>query len=158
MAKVAEQAELLWTWARLEALSPMDVYDLLALRSEVFVVEQACVFQDADGVDRQAFHLLGRDAAGRLQACLRVVDAGAKYPEPSIGRVITAPEARRTGLGRVLMAQGLLRCMQVWPGRAVCISAQARLERFYRDFGFVAQGAPYMEDGIPHLEMLRAPT
>ncbi|MFZ9335261.1 MAG: GNAT family N-acetyltransferase, partial [Burkholderiaceae bacterium] len=59
---------------------------------------------------------------------------------------------------RVLMAQGLLRCMQVWPARAVRISAQARLERFYRDFGFVAQGAPYMEDGIPHLEMLRAPT
>ncbi|MEY2735531.1 MAG: hypothetical protein RLZ58_940 [Pseudomonadota bacterium] len=158
MAKVAEQAELLWTWARLEALSPLDVYDLLALRSEVFVVEQACVFQDADGVDRQAFHLLGRDTAGRLLSCLRVVDAGAKYHEPSIGRVITAPEARRTGLGRVLMAQGLLRCMQVWPGRAVRISAQARLERFYRDFGFVAQGAPYMEDGIPHLEMLRAPT
>lgn len=150
--------ELRWTWARLEGLTPIDVYELLALRSEVFVVEQACIFLDADGVDRQAWHLLGRDAAGRLLACLRVVDAGVKYAEPSLGRVITAPAQRRIGLGRRLMAEGLLRCALAWPGHGLRISAQAHLERFYQSFGFVTRGEPYLEDGIPHLEMLRSPT
>lgn len=147
-----------WIWARLDNLGPLDVHDLLALRSAVFVVEQGCMFLDADGADRRSWHLLGRDGDDRLVACLRVVDAGVKYADPSIGRVVTAPQQRGIGLGRRLMAQGLRRCAQVWPGRALRISAQARLESFYRGFGFVTQGAPYQEDGIPHLEMWRSPT
>ena len=148
---------LTWTLGRLHQLGPLDVYDLLALRSEVFVVEQTCVFQDPDGVDKQAHHLLGRDAQGCLQAVLRIVDPGVKYPEPSIGRVISAPSVRRTGVGRELMSQGLLQCANLWPGHGVRISAQARLQRFYESFGFKAASEPYLEDDIPHLEMLLEP-
>ena len=145
-----------WTWARFAELGVDDLYDALALRSRVFVIEQNCNFQDADGVDRVSWHLLGRDDNGVLQAYLRLVDPGVKYAEPSMGRVITAPEARARGLGRVLVAEGLARCAQVWPRHGVRISAQARLERFYAGFGFVGVGETYIEDDIPHLEMIRS--
>jgi ElaA protein len=145
-----------WTWARFAELGVDDLYDALALRSRVFVIEQNCNFQDADGVDRVSWHLLGRDADGVLQAYLRLVDPGVKYAEPSMGRVITAPEVRASGLGRALVAEGLARCAQMWPGHGVRISAQARLERFYAGFGFAGVGDTYIEDDIPHLEMLRA--
>lgn len=143
-----------WRFARLEELSPLEVYDMLALRSEVFVVEQQCIFQDADGVDAQAHHLLGRDDSGALVAVLRLVDPGIKYGEPSMGRVISAPSVRRLGVGRELVAEGIRRCRQCWPGQGIRISAQARLERFYADFGFRTVSEPYLEDDIPHLEML----
>lgn len=146
-----------WTLGRLHQLGPLDVYDLLALRSAVFVVEQTCVFQDPDGVDRQAHHLLGRDERGDLQAVLRIVDPGVKYAEPSIGRVISAPAVRRRGVGQELMAQGIVRCRGLWPGQGIRISAQARLERFYRAFGFRTVTEPYLEDDIPHVEMLLEP-
>ena len=109
----------------------------------------------SDGADRRSWHLLGRDEAGSLQAYLRVVDPGVKYAEPSIGRVITSPEARGSGLGRRLMAEGLARCGAAWPAHGIRINAQSHLERFYGSFGFVRHGAEYMEDGIPHLEMAR---
>jgi ElaA protein len=144
-----------WAFLRFSELGVDNLYDLLALRSEVFVIEQACVFQDMDGADRASFHLLGRDGAGALQAYLRVVDAGVKYAEPSIGRVITAAASRGTGLGQRLMAEGLARSAAVWPGRAIRIGAQSRLENFYAGLGFVRAGADYIEDGIPHTEMLR---
>lgn len=144
-----------WRWSRFEDLGVDDLYDALALRSRVFVVEQNCVFLDADGYDRQSWHLLGRDAAGALQALLRAVDPGLKCAEPSIGRVITAPPYRGTGAGHRLITEGLARCAQVWPGQAVRIGAQSRLESFYASHGFVTVGVPYIEDGIPHLEMLR---
>ncbi len=145
-----------WTYQRFQALSVDALYDALALRAEVFVVEQACVFQDADGADRASGHLLGRDAAGVLQAYLRIVDPGVKYAEPSLGRVITSPASRGTGLGHRLIDEGLARCEAAWPGRAIRIGAQARLEAFYASHGFVREGADYIEDGIPHCEMVRA--
>ena len=144
-----------WSWLRFAELGVDNLYDSLALRSRVFVLEQG-PYLDADGVDRQCWHLLGRDAVGRLLSYLRVVDPGVKYAEPSIGRVITAPEVRATGLGRAVMAEGLRRCQQAWPGRGIRISAQAHLERFYNGFGFVRVGAEYLEDQIAHLEMARA--
>jgi ElaA protein len=144
-----------WHWCRFHALGVDGLYDALALRSEVFSVEQACAYLDPDGVDRHSSHLLGRDAAGALQAYLRVVDAGVKYAEPSIGRVITAPRSRGTGLGRLLFAEGVARCTAAWPGQGIRISAQAHLDRFYGGFGFQPVGSVYMEDNIPHLEMLR---
>ena len=146
--------DLAWTWLRFEALGVDRLYDALALRCRVFVLEQG-PYLDPDGLDRQAWHLLGHDAQGRLQACLRVVDPGVKYAEPSIGRVITAPEVRGSGLGRALMAEGLARCSAAWPGQGVRISAQAHLERFYASLGFGRVGEAYLEDDIPHLEMLR---
>lgn len=143
-----------WTWSRFAELGVDNLYDALALRCRVFILEQG-PYLDPDGVDRQSWHLLGRDAAGTLQAYLRVVDPGVKYAEPSLGRVITAAEARGTGLGRQLVGEGLQRCLAAWPGQGIRISAQAHLERFYGGFGFVAVGTPYLEDNIPHLEMLR---
>ena len=144
-----------WHWLRFGQLGVDDLYDALALRERVFVVEQNCPYQDADGLDRHAWHLLGRDDAGVLQAVLRVVDPGHKYTEPSIGRVVTAPEARGTGLGRALMIEGMQRCTAAWPGQGIRISAQAHLQGFYGSLGFCAAGEPYLEDDIPHVEMLR---
>lgn len=146
-----------WTWLRFRDLGVEDLYDALALRGRVFAVEQDCVYLDADGLDPASWHLLGRDEQGALMSYMRVVDPGAKYDEPSIGRVVTAPEARRTGAGRALMAEGLARCLAAWPGRGIRIGAQARLEQFYREFGFVREGEAYLEDGIAHLTMWRAP-
>ena len=131
------------------------LYDALALRCRVFIMEQGA-YQDPDGIDPHAWHLLGRDEAGVLQAYLRVVDPGQKYEEPSIGRVITAAQVRGTGAGRALMREGVARCAQVWPARAIRISAQAHLQGFYGEFGFVKVGEEYLEDNIPHIEMLRS--
>jgi ElaA protein len=143
-----------WHWSRFEELGLQPLYDILALRQRVFVLEQG-PYLDADGLDQHAWHLQGRDGEGRLQAYLRVVDPGLKYAEPSIGRVITAPEARGTGVGRILVAEGVAGCVRHWPGRAVRISAQAHLQRFYADHGFEPVGETYLEDNIPHIEMLR---
>lgn len=146
-----------WSWQRFDDLGVHALYDILALRCRVFILEQGA-YLDPDGADLQAWHLQGRDAAGVLQAYLRGVDPGVKYSEPSIGRVITAPELRRSGLGRELMHEGSVRCARQWPGQAVRISAQARLNDFYAGFGFVTQGEDYLEDGIPHRQMLWRPT
>ncbi|MCU0969589.1 MAG: GNAT family N-acetyltransferase [Rubrivivax sp.] len=145
---------LRWSWCRFGDLGVDDLHDALALRCRVFILEQG-PYQDPDEFDRRSWHLLGRDDRGALQAVLRVVEPGAKYAEPSIGRVVTAPEVRGTGLGRVLMAEGLARCESVFPGQGVRISAQARLQRFYEGLGFVVVGETYLEDGIPHLQMWR---
>ena len=145
-----------WTWSRFHDLGVDNLYDALALRCRVFVLEQG-PYLDPDGVDRQCWHLLGRDAGGTLQAYLRIVDPGVKYDEPSIGRVITSAETRGTRLGRRLFAEGVTRCQALWPGQGIRISAQAHLERFYVEWGFRRVGSEYLEDNIPHLEMLRRP-
>jgi len=143
-----------WLWRRFGDLGVDNLYDALALRCRVFILEQG-PYLDPGGVDRHSWHLLGRDAQGALQAYLRVVDPGVKYEEPSIGRVITAPESRGTGLGRVLFSEGVVRCAAAWPGQGIRISAQAHLERFYGRYGFERVGESYFEDNIPHLEMVK---
>lgn len=146
-----------WTWRRFEQLSNVDVYEVLALRSEVFVVEQRCVFLDADGSDRSAWHLLGRAVSARetpgLAAYLRCVDPGFGYDVPSIGRVVTAPALRMLGLGRALMDEGLARSQSAWPRADLVINAQLRLEPFYRSLGFRTEGEPYLDDDIDHVQM-----
>jgi ElaA protein len=143
-----------WGWQRFADLGVDNLYDALQLRCRVFVLEQG-PYLDPDGADRAAWHLLGRDAGGALVAYLRVADPGVKFDDPSIGRVITAAESRGTGLGRALMAEGVAGCARCWPGRAVRISAQAHLERFYNGFGFERVGDEYPEDNIAHVQMLR---
>ena len=144
-----------WFWSRFEELGVDNLYDALALRCRVFILEQGA-YLDPDGMDRQSWHLLGRGDDGALRAYLRVVDPGVKYVEPAIGRVITAPEDRGVGLGRSLMREGIARCEACWPGRGIRISAQEHLRDFYAGLGFVAVGEPYLEDDIPHLEMLKS--
>jgi len=146
-----------WTWQRFEDLGVDNLHDALQLRARVFILEQG-PYLDVDGLDRQAWHLLGRDGDGALMAYLRVVDPGLKYAEPSIGRVVTAAQARGSGQGRALMREGLAGCARHWPDRAIRISAQAHLQGFYSALGFSAVGDEYLEDGIPHIEMLWRPT
>ena len=144
-----------WCWCRFDALSPHELQNIYAARQRVFALEQQCIYLDADGCDESAFHLAAWAAGEREPlAYARVLDPGVKYDEPSIGRVITASAVRGTGLGRVLLARAIAGTRAAWPGAAIRISAQTRLERFYAAFGFVAVGAPYLEDGIDHIEML----
>jgi ElaA protein len=159
-----------WRFAPFADLTPREVHDLYRLRVAVFIVEQDCVFQDVDGVDPQCWHLLGyADESGpgprpeasrgdeaprdRLVAYCRFVPPGVKYAEPSIGRVITAPRVRGSGMGRVLMREAMRRAQGLWPGERLRIGAQAHLERFYNEFGFTKASEPYDEDGILHIEM-----
>jgi ElaA protein len=144
-----------WSWTRFEDLGVHGLYDVLALRCRVFILEQDCAYLDPDGADPHCWHLCGHDEHGALVAYLRAVDPGVKYAEASIGRVITAPEIRGTGLGRALMQEGLARCTRQWPGEMLRISAQSRLRRFYESLGFAAASGDYLEDGIPHMQMTR---
>lgn len=127
---------------------------MLRLRSLVFVVEQNCVFLDLDGNDAKALHLLSR-VDGRLVAYARLFAPGDSYAESAIGRVVSHPDARKTGAGRALMTRAIEECKARWPG-PIRIGAQRYLERFYGSLGFVPAGEPYLEDGIPHIEMLLA--
>lgn len=150
-----------WRCLPFDQLAGHDVYRLLQLRSAVFVVEQACLFQDMDGLDAQAFHLLGAvdvaDGSGpvHLRACARLLPAGVAFAEASIGRVATAATARGTGLGHDLMAQACVRLAQLWGPQPIRIGAQAHLQAFYAQHGFATASEPYLEDGIWHVEMLR---
>src|SRR5688572_11925487 len=135
---------LRWLDRSFAELSAIDVYAILALRQRVFVVEQKCAYLDADGLDPQCRHVWAEDATGAIHAYLRIVPAGAKYAEISIGRVIVVPEARATGLGKTLMKHGLALC-----GAApVKVSAQAYLEKFYTELGFKRVSDEYDDDGI----------
>jgi len=150
-------APMRWHWSRIEALTPTDLYVVLAARQQVFAVEQHCAFQDADGHDLHAWHLLAWDErAARLTLAgyLRVLDPGRKFAEPSIGRVLTLPPYRGIGFGRALMVEGLARTRHAWPGRPIRIAAQQRLERFYANLGFRRASDPYEEDAIAHLDMV----
>jgi ElaA protein len=146
-----------WRWCRFDALSVVELDAIYRARQQVFTIEQNCVYLDADGHDAHSHHLAAwsSDDPTIPLAYARVVDPGRKYVEPSIGRVITTGAARGTGLGRELVRRATALCGEAFPGRGIRISAQSRLERFYAGFGFVAVGAPYLEDGIPHTEMLR---
>ena len=146
---------LRWTESPWTTLDRDDLYDLITLRQLVFAVEQNCVYLDCDGVDRRAVHLLGRDDSKNLIAYARLMDRGVVYDEASIGRVVTHPSARRTGAGRALMTESIARCERLFGKGPIRIGAQRYLERFYQDFGFVTASEPYLEDGIPHIKMLR---
>jgi ElaA protein len=142
--------ELTWHDRAFGELSRDELYAILAVRERVFVVEQACPYQEADGLDPQCRHLWAT-LRGAIVAYLRIVPTGVKYAEVAIGRVLVAPEMRGTGLGKELMRRALAAAGAV----PVRLSAQAHLDRFYAELGFRAVGDVYDEDGIPHVEMLR---
>ena len=153
-----DPALLSWHCQPFDRLDRRDLYALLQLRCAVFIVEQNCPYLDPDGKDvlEGTHHLYARDAGGRVLACLRLLAPGVSYAHPSIGRVASAASTRGSGLGRELMRRGIADCQRLWPGRPIRIGAQAYLQRFYERLGFVVDSAPYLEDGIPHLEMERA--
>ena len=151
-------ADLDWRWRRFDDLGLRELQHIFAARQQVFGVEQQCIYLDIDGCDESAWHVAAWSPAQREPlAYARLLDPGVKYAEASIGRVLTVGGGRGRGLGRELMARAIARAAELWPGGAIRISAQSRLERFYREFGFVAVGPPYLEDGIEHIEMLRDP-
>jgi ElaA protein len=153
----ASEPGVVWGWAHFRDLGPDDLYDIVVLRTAVFIVEQQSPFQDCDGVDRQSYHLWTRGGDGAVAAYLRVVPPGAKYAEPSLGRIATSAAARRTGLGRAVVREGIARVEAMYGIRSIRIGAQKYLTDFYEQLGFRPTGYEYDEDGIPHLEMLREP-
>jgi ElaA protein len=147
-----------WQWRSFAQLSNQELYQLLAQRQQVFVLEQQCLYDDFDGLDLEAHHLLGWrviDGRRELAAYLRCLAPGAKYTEMSLGRVLTAQAARGAGIGRELVAQGIAHAERQHPGHRIRIGAQQHLESFYASFGFLTISAPYDEDGIMHIDMLR---
>lgn len=135
-------------------LSLNELYAILKLRAEVFVVEQNCVYQDLDGKDQASYHVM-LHLNDELVAYSRLVPAGLSYTEVAIGRVITASSVRGTGLGRKLMEYSIENCHQLWGNGPIRLSAQVYAKDFYASLGFVAEGEEYLEDGIPHIEMLK---
>lgn len=146
-----------WRWCRFDELDVFALDALYRARQQVFCIEQACAYLDADGHDPHSFHLAAWAAGPPALplAYARVVHPGRKYPEPSIGRVLTSDAARGLGLGRELMQRAIRHCSESFAGQGIRISAQSRLEPFYGSLGFVSVSVPYLEDGIPHTEMFR---
>jgi len=140
-----------------DSLSLHEFHDLVALRIQVFVIEQNCPYQDLDGKDKKSFHLIGRDKEGAIKSTARILPAGISYPEVAIGRVVVDPSERGTGAGHELMRS----CMEFIENQfgkvPVRLSAQSHLEKFYMHHQFVSNGKEYLEDGIPHVEMLYLP-
>lgn len=148
-----------WHCLPFAALTVSALQQIHAARQIVFVVEQRCPYLDADGLDEQAWHLVAWLPTHRLPlAYARLFAPGVKYAEASIGRVLTTEAVRGQGWGRVLVARALAQCEVLFGACPVRISAQAHLQQFYASFGFQAVGEPYLEEDIPHVEMLRAAT
>lgn len=145
---------LRWQLVPFAELTAPELYEALALRQIVFVVEQTCAYLDCDGKDDKALHLMGRDDHGKLVAYARLLPAGVSFAEASIGRVVTHPGVRRTGAGKALMFEAIARTRAAFGAGPIRIGAQRYLERFYGELGFEVASAPYDEDGIPHVEML----
>lgn len=156
---MSPNAAVAWRCLAFDDLDARTLYRLLQLRTEVFVMEQQCLFQDMDGADLQCMHLLGERSPGgplpELWAYARLVPPGLKYPEASIGRVVSAAAARGTGIGHVLMKEAVQALHRHWGVQPIRIGAQAHLQPFYRQHGFEPDGPVYIEDGIDHIEMKR---
>lgn len=144
-----------WTIKSFQQLTVAELYELLALRAEVFVVEQDCVYQDLDGKDQASIHLTGYEN-GQLIAYARILDKGLSYPDyASIGRVVTSPIARGRAIGYELMREAYHALVATYGAQPVKISAQAHLQGFYSKLGYVGVGEEYLEDGIPHRAMIK---
>lgn len=143
-----------WKIKRFETFSLQELYSTLQLRSEVFVVEQNCVYQDLDGKDQKAIHVLGYYQE-QLVACARLFQAGDYFEQASIGRVVVSAAHRGKSFGHALMQQAIQEVEKQFHTTEITISAQLYLKRFYESHGFVAHGESYLEDDIPHIQMRR---
>ena len=144
-----------WRWCKFDELNVHDLYQMLALRQRIFVIEQQCVYLDADGIDQRTEHLTGYDG-DELVACLRLLPPHVRGPEAAIGRVAVHRRYRRQRLGHELMRLAVQRVDEVHKGVAIHLAAQAHLARFYASFNFEAVSEIYDEDGINHVDMRRA--
>lgn len=143
-----------WSLKQFAELSPFELYDILRLRSEVFVVEQQCIFLDMDDKDQQAHHLQGR-LADELIVSVRILPPGLAYDEPSIGRVVGSPRHRGLGAGKLLMEEAIKATQTLYGQQPIKIGAQQYLKKFYEELGFIQCSETYLEDDIPHIKMIR---
>jgi ElaA protein len=141
-----------WRFKSFNELTAIELYEIMRLRSEVFVVEQDCVYLDADRKDEASFHFAGWDAKNLVAYC-RILPPGLAYDMPSIGRVVTSPLYRKTGSGRKMMELAIQKTNVQFGTREITIGAQLYLKEFYGSLGFSQVGGPYIEDGIPHIKM-----
>ena len=146
--------DLIWKVKSFEELTTKELYGILKVRVDVFVVEQNCPYPDLDGYDQKALHLWA-EKNGEVLAYCRVFDKGIKYPEPSIGRVLTNQKYRNLKLGKILIRFAINTIEARFRTSEIRISAQDYLLKFYSDFGFEDTGKKYLEDNIPHTEMVR---
>lgn len=145
--------QLNWIFKKFDELSAVELYRIMQLRNEVFVVEQNCVYQDADDKDQPSMHLCGWDEE-KLVAYTRIIPPGISYAEASIGRVVTSLAYRHTGAGRQLMKESISSCFSEFKCTSIKIGAQVYLTVFYQSLGFIPCSSQYLEDGIPHIEMV----
>jgi ElaA protein len=142
-----------WKLKKFEELTPHELYAIIRLRNEVFVVEQNCVFQDADNMDQGCWHFMGF-VGNDLAAYTRLVPPGFIYDETSIGRVVSSPAYRRSGIGKELMQESIKKCYELFGHLPIKIGAQFYLKKFYSSFGFEQVSEIYLEDGIEHIYMI----
>ena len=143
-----------WRYKQFVQLTPFEVYELLQLRAEVFVVEQNCVFLEPDGIDNRCLHLLGYNN-NKLLAYTRIVPPGLAYNQASIGRVVTSPSVRNTGAGKKLMQRSIDMLYSSFGKVTIKIAAQFYLKKFYESFGFYQVREVYLDDGIEQIHMLK---
>jgi len=140
-------------WSAFTDLSLQNLHDILRLRQQVFILEQASFYPDIDGHDPVALHLTAHDRTATLLGCLRLLPPGTTNPRPAIGRLAIAKSARGLKVGNRMMIEGIRKARQLFTGNSIYISAQQHLIPFYTELGFVPQGKPYDEDGIMHVDM-----
>jgi ElaA protein len=145
-----------WILKQFDDLTPKELYKILQLRNEVFIVEQNCPYQDCDNKDLLAWHLMGMQK-DQLLAYSRLLAPGISYSESSIGRVVSSPSTRKTGMGKKLMLESIEQIRKLFQTDSIRIGAQLYLQKFYESFGFISDGDIYLEDNIPHIQMLRKP-
>ncbi|MEO6328838.1 MAG: GNAT family N-acetyltransferase [Ginsengibacter sp.] len=142
-----------WSCKSFTELTNEELYKILQLRNEVFVVEQNCPYQDCDNKDQHCFHLMGWNE-DTLVAYSRLLPPGIAFKEPSIGRVVTSPSVRRNKIGRELMTRSIMQIRDLFGKLSISIGAQLYLKNFYESLGFIKTSDTYLEDGIEHIEML----
>jgi len=146
-----------WQVKHYPELTTNEFHDIIALRLKAFVVEQNCSYLDLDGKDKKCYHLICRDGFGKVVATARILPPGISYPEVSIGRVVLDQEIRGKGIGHQLMEQSMKFINEEFGAVPVRISAQKHLENYYKTHNFISTGKEYLEDDIPHVEMLNTP-
>lgn len=146
--------QLVWHFKKFDELTPVELYEILRLRNEVFVVEQNCVYNECDGKDYKCFQLWCT-IDGQIVGSCRVVPPGISYPEPSFGRIVSKPGFRNLRLGHQMMEHILEIIKNYWRTEKVRISAQVYLKCFYEKYGFIQVSEEYLEDLLPHIEMLK---
>ena len=150
--------ELKYEFSKFDDLKAIDLYQIIKLRIEVFIIEQNCIYQDLDDKDQLSFHLLGKHN-DELISYARLLPEGVSYKKyVSIGRVIVKEKGRKKGTGYELISKAIEKCELLWPGLPIKISAQAHLQKFYNQSGFISEGEIYLEDDIPHIAMVRPVT